>query len=51
MANFGLIGSMIFMFLLSLSLNFLKRNESLSGIYIAICSFLPFSFLEIFRIL
>ncbi|AJR14879.1 putative membrane protein [Leptospira interrogans str. 2003000735] len=44
MANFGLIGSMIFMFLLSLSLNFLKRNESLSGIYIAICSFLPFFF-------
>lgn len=53
MVNFGLIGSMIFMFLLSLTLNFLKRNESLSGIYIAICSFLPFflsSFLEIFRI-
>ncbi|EQA69887.1 O-antigen polysaccharide polymerase Wzy [Leptospira noguchii] len=44
MANFGLIGSMIFMFLLSLGLNFLKRNESLSGIYIAICSFLPFFF-------
>lgn len=44
MVNFGLIGSMIFMFLLSLSLNFLKRNESLSGIYIAICSFLPFFF-------
>ncbi|EMJ93047.1 putative membrane protein [Leptospira kirschneri str. JB] len=44
MANFGLIGSMIFMFLLSLSLNFLKKNESLSGIYIAICSFLPFFF-------
>ncbi len=47
-ANFGLIGSMIFMFLLSLSLNFLKRNESLSGIYIAICSFLPFFFFRDF---
>ncbi|EMK08751.1 MULTISPECIES: hypothetical protein [Leptospira] len=48
MANFGLIGSMIFMFLLSLTLNFLKRNESLSGIYIAICSFLPFFFFRDF---
>lgn len=48
MVNFGLIGSMIFMFLLSLTLNFLKRNESLSGIYIAICSFLPFFFFRDF---
>ncbi|EMM85177.1 hypothetical protein LEP1GSC039_0468 [Leptospira santarosai str. 2000027870] len=39
MANFGLFGAMIFMFFLSLSLNFLKRNESLSGVYIAVCSF------------
>ncbi|EMO34133.1 putative membrane protein [Leptospira santarosai str. HAI821] len=44
MANFGLFGAMIFMFFLSLSLNFLKRNESLSGVYIAVCSFLPFFF-------
>ncbi|MBF3372326.1 hypothetical protein ISU80_01710 [Leptospira borgpetersenii serovar Arborea] len=48
MVNFGLIGSMIFMFLLSLTLNFLKRNESLSGIYIAICSFLPSFFFRDF---
>ncbi|AXR69267.1 hypothetical protein [Leptospira mayottensis] len=48
MANFGLIGAMIFMFFLSLSLNFLKRNESLSGAYIAICSFLPFFFFRDF---
>lgn len=48
MANFGLIGAMVFMFFLSLSLNFLKRNESLSGIYIAICSFLPFFFFRDF---
>ncbi|WP_061249396.1 hypothetical protein [Leptospira alstonii] len=42
--NFGLIGAMMFMFFLSLSLNFLKRNKSFSGVYIAICSFLPFFF-------
>ncbi|EMY76377.1 putative membrane protein [Leptospira weilii serovar Ranarum str. ICFT] len=42
--NFGLIGAMIFMFFLSLGLNFLKRKKSLSGVYIAVCSFLPFFF-------
>jgi hypothetical protein len=48
MTNFGIIGSILFMYFFTKFLNFVRHNSLIIGIYPALCAYIPFMFFRDF---